>query len=117
MAGIDTAPVPAITYAFAVIIFLVIVVRLLFRKLKNETFKPDDYLICFAYLFYLGDAVSTVIIVSPPSQCSHSTLTQAWANWGTNVNVKDPKKLHPEQIHEGEFSSIICLSHAHGYKC
>lgn len=63
-----TGNIPAVAIALTTLTYLIIVIRLIFRKLKHEKFQPDDYLISFAFVFYIVDTISTVVIVSslPP---------------------------------------------------
>jgi hypothetical protein len=60
-----TGNIPAVAIALTTLTYLIIVIRLIFRKLKRGKFQPDDYLISFAFIFYIVDTISTVVIVSP----------------------------------------------------
>lgn len=50
-------------YALTVLGFAIIVSRIVLRILNHETFKPDDYLILGATVFYVLNTAVTPIVV------------------------------------------------------
>ena len=73
MAG---SPMPAVNAAFALtgLSYLIILSRTLFRRLKHETFKPDDYLMLVSTAIYAAYTGTFIVAVSCHAQGAHHTV-------------------------------------------
>ena len=69
MAG---SPTPVVNAAFAltVLSYVIILSRTLFRRLKHEAFKPDDYLMLVSIVIYAAYTGTFIVAVSLP--CTRS---------------------------------------------
>jgi hypothetical protein len=62
--------VVAAAYVLTAASYMIILSRILFRRLKHEAFKPDDYLMLFASVLYTVYTAAFIMAVSLPMPIS-----------------------------------------------
>jgi hypothetical protein len=84
------SPTPVVNAAFAltVLSYLIILSRTLFRRLKHEAFKPDDYLILASMVIYAAYTGTFIVAVSLPCTGSepHGSISGGRAEAMTGIS-------------------------------
>jgi hypothetical protein len=84
------SPTPVVNAAFAltVLSYLIILSRTLFRRLKHEAFKPDDYLMLASMVIYAAYTGTFIVAVSLPCTGSepHGSISGGRAEAMTGIS-------------------------------
>ena len=65
-------------YVLTVLSYLIILSRTLFRRLKHETFKPDDYLMLASAAIYAAYTGTFIVAVSL-AKAGYVQISVVWA--------------------------------------
>jgi hypothetical protein len=73
----SVTPVVDAAYVLTILSFLIILARTLFRRLKHEAFKPDDYLMLASTTIYAAYTGTFIIAVSL-TQADEASSDLSW---------------------------------------